>query len=253
MNTTTPISAVLIVNNEADNIVACLKAILQVTTDIVVVDSGSTDATPQLCEQLGAKVFHYGWKGYAQNKNFGNQQCQHDWILSIDADEVLSETLIDTIKNLNPKANEIYSLDRLTNFCGDWIHHSGWYPDWKTRIFNRKTIAWKGDYVHEKLAIPKHYKIVKLEGKLYHYSYKSLADHLARIKYYANLSAEELHAKGKKATIIKRFGSPIFRFIRTYFIKLGCLDGKNGFIISKRNAYLVYLKYYYLSLKNRTF
>jgi len=237
------LSAVVIVNNEEDNIKICLEALQKVTTDIVIVDSGSTDNTPAICEKMGARVFHYGWKGYAANKNFGATQCQNDWILSIDADEVLSEELIQKIKEISLQKNTVYSLDRITNYCGDWIHHSGWYPDWKPRIFNRNDVRWEGAYVHETLSMPSDFELQKLEGKLFHYSYKTSEDHLERIENYAELSAQKLKAAGKKSNFIKLYFSPLFKFFRTYIIKLGFLDGKSGWTISKRDAYLVWLKY----------
>ena len=169
--------------------------------------------------------------------------AQHDWILSIDSDEVLSEELIDTLNKVELKNGQVYSLDRLTNFCGKWIYNSGWYPEWKVRMFNREEVKWQGDYVHETLDIPANFLTVKLNGKLFHYSYKDKEDHLNRIKKYARLSAQERFEKGKKASFTKMWLSPIARFFRTYFIKKGFLDGKEGFLISWRSAYMVKLRY----------
>ncbi len=245
-----PISAVIITNNESENIVRTLKALQQVTDDIVVVDSGSTDDTMDLATAMGASVFAYGWKGYAQNKNFCNSQCQHEWILSIDADEVLSDELIQSIQSIDLQDDTIYLLDRITNFCGTWIRYCGWYPDWKPRLFQRGKVQWQGDFVHETLAIPSHFKKEKLQGKLYHYSFKSLDDHLERLERYADLSAQELYAKGKKASFFLLTFSPLWRFFKTYILKLGFLDGKNGYLISQRNAYMVRQKYRKLKILN---
>ena len=135
---------VIITKNEAANIERTLVAINKVCDDIVVVDSGSTDETVIIAERLGARVVPHHWEGYAANKNLGAEQAQHDWILSIDADEVLSDKLIGTLKDFSPQKNEVYELDRITNYCGDWIHYSGWYPDYKIRLYNKKYIHWQG-------------------------------------------------------------------------------------------------------------
>jgi len=245
------ISAVIITHNEAQNIAQCLSALKAVTDDILVVDSFSTDQTVALCEENGARVIQRKWEGYAKTKNFANSKAYHDWILSVDADEVLSNELIKSIQQAPAKDGMVYALDRINNFCGQWIKHSGWYPDWKVRLFNRTEVYWVGAYVHEKLKYPANYKVQKLKGKLYHYSYYTLDGHLQRIEKYSQLSAEELHAKGKKAGPIKMYLSPVARFLRTLVLKRGFLDGKNGWILSRRNAQLVYLKYKKLKALNR--
>ena len=245
------LSAVIITNNESKNIAKCICAIQKVSQDIVVIDSFSEDDTPEICRELGARVFQKKWAGYAKNKNFGNQQAKNDWILSIDADEILSDELITAIQELSLQKGEVYTLDRLNNFCGQWIKHCGWYPDWKKRIFNRTEVEWKGDYVHEILSFPTTFKVKKLKGVLYHYSYDSLEDHAARLRVYAKLAAEDLQANGKKVTSLKLWASPAIRFIKTYFIKLGILDGKNGLTISLRDAYQTYLKYSLLRKMNQ--
>ena len=238
-----PFSAVIITYNERQNIGPCLTALSQVAADIVIVDAYSTDDTVERSRQFGARVFQRAWQGYAKAKNYGNSCATYDWVLSIDADEVLSEALIATLQQWSPQPQSVYVLDRITNYCGRWISYSGWYPDWKPRLFDRRAVAWAGDYVHETLQIPPDYTIARLEGQLLHYSYKTSAGHLARIEKYAGLAAQELHAKGRRATVAKLWLSPIFRFLRTYFIKRGFLDGAAGYTISKRNAYLVHLKY----------
>lgn len=236
-------SAVVITFNEAGNIEACLRALLQVTGDIVVVDAFSTDGTPALAESLGARVIQTEWKGYSQNKNLGNQAARFEWILSIDADEVLSEELIQTLNELDPRSGVVYALDRLTNYCGKWIRHSGWYPDWKVRLFDRRQVGWKGDFVHETLAIPEGFHTIRLKGKLLHYSYKTEEDHRQRTDRYAALAAKDLHARGKRATFVKIWLSPAFRFLRTLVFNLAFLDGKEGWRISLSGARLVHRKY----------
>lgn len=237
------ISAVIITKNEEKNIAQCLQSLIEVVKEIVVIDAYSTDKTIEIAEKIGAKVFQKEWKGYSQNKNFGNDLAKNDWILSIDADEVLSPELITSIHELTLENSKVYSFNRLNNYCGQWIKYSNWHPDWKIRLFNKKQVTWSGDFVHEKLTFDKHITVVRLAGLLYHYSYQNSEDHWQRIEKYAQLSAQQLFQDGKKATFVKLWLSPIARFIKTYFFKKGFLDGKAGWIISVRNAYLVNRKY----------
>jgi len=237
------ISAVIITKNEAHNIAKCLSALKPVVDDILVVDSFSTDNTKAIAEENGARVIQKEWEGYAKAKNFANSKAYHDWILSVDADEILSNELIQQLQTISLTAGTVYALDRINNFCGQWIKHSGWYPDWKIRLFDRNEVYWVGAYVHEKLKHPANYAVKKLSGKLYHYSYSSLEDHKKRIETYSQLAAEDMYANGKKASFIKMYLSPVSRFFKTLLLKRAFLDGKNGWIISKRNALLVYLKY----------
>lgn len=241
--TKSQISAVIITHNEAKVIGECLEALKKVCNDIVVLDGFSEDETPDICKKMGVRLIQQKWLGYTQTKNHGNTLAKNDWILSIDSDEILSDDLITSLKNIELKNGEVYSLDRLTNFCGKWIYHSGWYPEWKIRLFNKKNVKWQGEFVHETLNIPDHFHEIQLKGKLYHYSYKDKNDHLIRIKKYARLSAQERFENGKKASFAKIWLSPIARFFRTYFLKKGFLDGREGFIISWRSAYMVNLRY----------
>lgn len=236
-------SITIITKNEADNIARCLDALRGLSDDILVLDSYSEDDTKTLAEAHGARVVQQPWLGYAASKNLANDRAHHDWILSIDADEVVSPELADTLRQLDPKPETVYRLDRLTSFCGQWIRHSGWYPDRKPRLFDKTQVEWQGEFVHETLAIPAHFKVVDLPGKLYHYSYRSHAEHLARIDRYSTLAAEELFAKGKNPSVLKTWFAPAARFIRTYFIKRGFLDGRMGWIIAWRNAVMVATKY----------
>lgn len=232
-------SVVIVTFNVADTIAACLRPLLEVADEVLVLDSFSTDGTVEICQKAGAKLIPQDWLGFSQTKNLGNSLAKNDWILSIDADEVLSDELVFSLKNLTPQPGTVYALDRLTNFCGKWIRHSGWYPDWKVRLFDRRQVRWQGDFVHETLSVPPDFQEVKLIGKLLHYSYKDSDDHLRRIEKYARLAAEEMHRQGKRVSFVRRLLSPLSRFIRTYFLKLGFLDGTAGWTIAVRNARLV--------------
>jgi glycosyltransferase involved in cell wall biosynthesis len=236
-------SVVIITKNEAANIQACLEPLLPLSDDVLVIDSGSTDGTRKIARNLGARVLETQWQGYAATKNWGNAQANYPWILSIDADEVLSEDLVQSLQNWQPQPETVFFLDRITNYCGTWVHHSGWYPDWKPRLFNRNEVHWRGEYVHETLTWPDSFQTEKLAGKLLHYSYRTQQDHWDRMERYAQLSAQELFSRGKKPTWVKRHLSPAFRFFRTWVIKQGWRDGRTGWTISRRNAYLVRRRY----------
>jgi len=243
------LSAVIITKNEATNIARCIQSLNGLVTEIIIVDAFSTDDTFQIAKDLGAKIVQKDWEGYSQNKNYGNQLAKNDWIISIDADEVLTEALKTHLQQLTLEKNTVYSINRLNNYCGQWIKYCSWHPDWNIRLFNRKVAQWKGDFVHEKLAFANHVNVIRLNGLLHHYSYQNSADHWQRIERYSQLSAQQLFQDGKKATFIKLWIAPIARFFRTYFIKLGFLDGIAGWTISIRTAYLVYRKYQLLKEK----
>lgn len=246
---TPKISVVFITYNEEKIIAKSIKSAQQITDDIVVVDSFSVDNTVAICKQMGAKVIQQKWLGYSAQKNLGNRHAKNDWILSIDADEVLSQELI---KNLNQLSltNEkiIYELNFLSNYCGKWMKHSGLYPEWHPRLFHRQYVHWDNEMVHEKIQCinptdEKDIQFKRLKGDILHYSVQNKKQHLEKIKHYTNLQVQKLQSKGKKATIIKRFFSPLALFLRNYFFKLGFLDGKMGWQIAKLNAYATYLKY----------
>ncbi|MCF8247862.1 MAG: glycosyltransferase family 2 protein [Saprospiraceae bacterium] len=243
LNPHTSITAVVISQNEARTIGQCVAALRKVCDEVLVLDSASTDGTIEICEKLGAKVLQQEWLGYSQTKNVGNEMASNDWILSIDSDEVLSEELIESLKNLQPETGKVYALDRITEYEGKWVRHSGWYPEWKVRLFDRHSVEWQGDFVHETLHIPADYQVVRLQGKLFHYSFKNTEDHLLRLVKYARLGAAEQFAKGKKVTFVKRWFAPAARFVRGFFIKRGFLDGRIGWLICKREAAMVRLRY----------
>ncbi len=236
-------SSVIITKNAADTIGKCVAALLNVCDEVLVLDSQSTDGTIEICERLGVKVVQQEWFGYAKTKNIGNAMARHDWILSIDSDEVLSEELVASLRKLRPEPGKVYALDRITEYEGKWVRHSGWYPEWKERLFDRRQVEWQGDFVHETLRIPADFQIVRLSGKLYHYSFKDVEDHLRRLEKYARLGAEEQFAAGKKVTFVKRWFAPAARFVRGFILKRGFLDGRTGWAICRREAMMVRLRY----------
>jgi len=243
-------SVVLITFNEEKNIKKCLDSIVYLTDDIVIVDSFSTDKTKQICKQYkNVNFIETEWKGYSQTKNFANQHVKHDYILSLDADEVVSEELRNSIKAID-KLLGVFEFNRLTNYCGKWIKHCGWYPDKKIRIFPKEGVYWEGEHVHETLFVPNTLTTTFLEGDLHHYSYHKIEDHYKQIENYSTLHAQKMKEAGKKATPFKMIFNPILKFIKTYFFQLGVLDGYSGLLIASISAKAVSMKYKKLQALN---
>ncbi|MEM9887907.1 MAG: glycosyltransferase family 2 protein [Bacteroidota bacterium] len=239
-----PISVTIITKNEAENIEACIQAALRVADEIIVVDSLSTDGTQQLCQILGAIVIERPFEGYVEQKNAAIDLASFDHILSLDADEILSESLIQSI--LAAKSNftaDAYEVNRLNNYCGQWIRHSGWYPDRKIRLFDRRKARWGGGRLHEHIVLEKNASLSLLEGDLLHYSYKNIPDHLNRINRYTDIMALAAYESGKKAGLEKVIFSPFINFNKRYFLKRGFLDGYYGFVIAIMGAYYNFMKY----------
>ncbi|NNF35887.1 MAG: glycosyltransferase family 2 protein [Saprospiraceae bacterium] len=229
-------SVIIIARNEAKHILASIESAFKVTDDVVVVDSGSSDDTVTIAKKAGARVYEYGWHGYGGNKNFGNQQAKNDWIISIDGDEIISPALIDTINQLIPENQTVYQLNSMVNYAGRWIKHSGWYPRWKHRMFNRKECKWNDALVHEDLTPLDDKKIIRLKGDLLHYSYSSISEHKDKVKEYAHLKARKWIEQGKRPSIGKRYLGPFFNLLKTYVLKFGFLDGKAGWTIARIDA-----------------
>ncbi|HXA01114.1 MAG TPA: glycosyltransferase family 2 protein [Cytophagaceae bacterium] len=237
-------SIVIITNNEASNIERTLLSVLNISSDIIIVDSGSTDDTLEICKKFPVKIFQHQWEGYAAQKNYGNSLTKNDWILSIDADEELSEELILEIKKEfdNPRA-DCYDLFFRTNFCGQWLSYGHWNPESHIRIFKKSIVHWNTDAVHEGLVIAKNLNIKKLKGKVNHYTIRNLEHYRQKNDYYINLAAQNMKRANKKAGFIKLYLSPAYRFIHSYIFKLGFLDGYFGYVIARETARVAYLKY----------
>lgn len=235
------ISAVIITYNEAHNITACVNSLVGVADEILVIDSFSTDETCKLAEEAGATVVSMEWKGYAQTKNTANTLVSASYILSIDADEVLSTEMKSAILTVKNHLSGAYSFRRKNFFCGKWIRFCAWYPDIKVRLFPKKGSEWQGDFVHETLKI--NVPITLLSGDLWHFTYTKKEQLIQKLEKYTDLAAAEMKKKGKKPTFLKLYFSPIFKFLKTYFVQLGILDGYYGAYISYHLAKAVHLKY----------
>ena len=243
----TKISVVIISYNAAHTIEPVLKSALSLSDDVIVVDSNSEDQTKEICKRLNVQFQKQDWLGYGKQKNVGNALAKNNWILSLDADEVLSEELITEIKNTPLHAQTVYSIPFINIYCGAVIKYGRWRNEKHVRIFNKTTVAWDENPVHEGLQITNH-KIVKLTHHIYHYSMNSKQEHLDKAKRYAEMGALKLHAQDKKASFLKLYINPIFRFVKDYFFSLGFLDGKLGLQIATIISKETFWKYQ--NLKN---
>lgn len=251
------LSACIIAYNEEKNIERCIKAVSLVADEIIVIDSFSTDDTVAIAERLGAKVSKRTFTGYGDQKFFAQQQATYDWVLSIDADEVISPELTQSILML--KADPVhaaYKIDILPNYCGHWIRHGGWYPQPKLRIWDRRRATMKNSQVHEGIELnDKHATVGHLKGDLLHYSYNTISDHLKKIEKYSEMGARADAAKGKSCSFLKLLVAPKWQFVNDFVLKLGFLDGYWGYIVCRNNAFSSFVKYaktrHYASLKKR--
>ncbi len=239
------LSAVIITLNEERNIGRCIDSLKGLADDILVVDSGSSDKTEAICTEKGARFIFNKWEGYLEQKNFANAKAEYPYIISIDADEALSDELRKSILTIKDSLNaDGYEMNRLTNYCGKWIRHGGWYPDRKLRLFHRDKFEWGGGKIHENVIMKvADATIERLSGNLLHYSYYSISEHIAQANHFTNLTAELAVEKGKQSGIIKILFSPIVKFIKDYIIKLGFLDGYYGYIVCRISAQATFMKY----------
>jgi glycosyltransferase involved in cell wall biosynthesis len=242
------ISVVIITFNEEKNIARCLESVKNIADDVVVVDSFSTDATQQICNAQGVRFIQHVFEGHIEQKNWAITQAKYPHILSLDADEALDDTLQTNILAIkNNWSQDGYYINRLTNYCGQWVRHCGWYPDKKLRLWDSRKGAWGGTNPHDKYELMAGDKNVNhLAGDILHYSYYTIDDHYKQVAYFTDIAAKALYLQGKKASFLVLVISPVIKFIRDYFFKLGLLDGLTGFTICKISAYATYLKYYKL-------
>lgn len=236
------ISATIIACNESKNIARAIRS-LACADEVVLVDSGSADDTVKVAQECGARVVNHPWEGFAAQKNFATSQARHDWILSLDADEELDETAQRAIlrwKAAEPAAAG-YRFARRARYLGRWILHSGWYPDYKLRLFDRRKGEWKGAYVHESVEVRGPVKT--LPGEILHYTWDSIDDQAQRIEFYTDLAAREMIDRGERAGPLRRILVPPWVFVRTFFLRLGLLDGYQGFLIAWMAARYVHREY----------
>lgn len=242
------LSVSIITFNEERNIARCLDSIKDIANEIVVVDSNSTDNTENICKQYGVKFIKQAFLGYIEQKNFALEKCKYQYVLSLDADECLSNELIQSIKKIkqNGFVADAYTMNRLSNFCGKWIKHGTWYPDTKLRILNTKKGKWGGTNPHDKLEMEANCSTAFLKGDIHHYSYYTIEEVITQQNKFTTIQAKAMYAKGKRSNWFKLVANPFVAFISGYIFKLGFLDGADGFFIASTVSYNTMLKYYKL-------
>jgi glycosyltransferase involved in cell wall biosynthesis len=236
------ISATIITCNEEQNIARAMES-LRCCDEILVIDSGSIDRTPEIAAKLGARVIESPWSGYARQKNLAAERASYDWILSIDADEALSEALEGEIWHIKKKGPgyDAYTMPRLAQYLGRWILHSGWYPDRKVRLYDRRKAEWAGEFVHESVQV--HGSVGHLQSDLLHFTCSSLSEHLKTMDRYTTLAAEQLVAQNKKIGWRHLVLDPGWTFWRTFILQRGFLDGVEGLTIAQMAALYNFVKY----------
>ena len=222
------LSAVVIASNEEFAIGACLDS-LAWCREILVVDSGSTDRTRAIAVERGARVVDHEWEGYGRQKNFAVRQATNDWVLCVDADEIVSPELRASIeKTLTAPAFRAYEMARCNRFMGRWLRHGEGYPDWILRLFDRRVANWSEDPVHEKVLTE--VEVGRLDGDLLHESAQTLHSYLEKQNRYTSLQAEVLCRNGIRPSRFKLVFSPLVRFLKFYFLRRGFLDGVPGLV-----------------------
>lgn len=239
------LSGVIITYNEERNIEKCLQSLVDVVDEIIVVDSFSTDKTKTICTKYNVTFIEQTFLGYIGQKNFALSQANNDYIVSLDGDEALSKTLQKSILNLkNNWTVNGYYCNRFNNFCGQWIKHSDWYPNKKLRVFDRRKAQWSGINPHDNVVMhDSNSKTGYLKGDILHWTYQTYSEFNLKTEYFSSIAAKAYFDLGKKAPIWKILFNPTWAFFKAYFLRLGFLDGINGFVICVQTANITFLKY----------
>jgi glycosyltransferase involved in cell wall biosynthesis len=247
----THISGVVITFNEEKKIANCLKSLLPVCDEIIVLDSLSTDGTEDICKNLGVRFIQQPFLGYIEQKNYALSFATNNMVLSLDADECLSEALQQSILAVKRNMDaDGYTMNRLTRYCDKWIYHCGWYPDIKLRLFNKTKAHWGGTNPHDKIMMAAGSKQLHLKGDILHYSIDSVEQHVQQATRFSIISAKAKYQKGETSNRLKTLLHALGRFFKTFFLKAGFLDGYYGWLIAKHSAQGVYLRYSLLEPRN---
>jgi len=247
----TKLSVIIITKNEADNIRACLESVSW-ADEIIVVDSGSSDDTVDICKASGAQVhITSDWPGFGIQKNRALSHATCEWVLSLDADERVTSDLrseIETALN-DPHGHDAFRIPRLSSFCGRYMRHSGWYPDYVTRLFHRGAARFSDDLVHESVIV--NGSVGTLRQPLLHETFRDLEELLTKINQYSTAGARMLSEKNRTISLKKAVGHAVWAFFRTYIIRAGFLDGREGFMLAVSTAESTYYRYVKLLLLNK--
>lgn len=238
-----PLSLVVITRDEEDHIERCLSSV-PFASEIIVLDSFSSDRTVERAKAHGAKVFQEKFLGFGPQRNRAVSLASHDWVLCLDADEALSEeaqkAVIDLFETGAPR-KFAYQFSRLSYHMGRWIHHGGWFPDWQLRLFNRQQASWDQALIHEKVVA--NCEVGRIREPIHHWVFDDLADQIQTNNKYSTLGAQTLKKNGKRFHLFQLITKPGFKFLETYVWKRGFLDGMPGFVIAVGAAYSIFLKY----------
>lgn len=239
------ISATIITFNEEKKIGPCLESLQGIADEIVVVDSLSTDRTLEICRQFGTVIISHAFEGYVAQKNFAMSQASYDYVLSLDADERLSDKLRSEILKIKENWGDAdgYEMNRFNNYCGHWIRFCGWYPDRKIRLWDRRAGRWTGTDPHDKVSLTKQ-RVKRINGDILHYAYFTVDEHLRQMHKFAEVAAKAKYKKGVKPLfLIHVILNPFFKFFKKYVLQLGFLDGYYGFVFCAAASSLNFFKY----------
>lgn len=244
------LSVIIITKNEAENIRACLESVAW-ADEIIVVDAGSSDATVEICRELKTRVFVHDWPGFGAQKNRALAYASYDWVLSLDADErVTPELRVEIESALQNAPADGYEIPRLSSFCGRFMHYSGWHPDFVLRLFRRGRGSFSDALVHESVQLQG--SVARLQQPLLHYSYRDFDEVLSKLNSYSSAASTMLQRRGKKGGLAQAVLHGLWAFIRTYILRAGFLDGREGFMLAVMNAENSYYRYIKLWLKQKS-
>ncbi len=241
------ISACIIAMDEADRIVPCLESVA-FCDEILVVDSGSSDGTQDIARAHGATVIETDWPGWVKQKNRAAEAAEHDWILSLDADERVDDELRASIEALRDgtlaraETPRAYDLTRKVFYLGRWIKHGGWYPEWRVRLFHRGHARWGGVDPHDRIEHDGTTGRIA-RGHLEHFTYRSMEDQMRQMARLSKARADAMYARGRRSSLLAMLLRPTWRFFHGYVLRLGFLDGRAGYVVARVNAHYVFMKY----------
>jgi glycosyltransferase involved in cell wall biosynthesis len=243
------ISVVIISFNEEKNIGRCIDSVKELADEIIILDSYSTDQTVEIARSKGAIIKQQAFLGYIEQVNAAVDMASHHYILSLDADEALDQVLKESIRKASEKfTSRAYRMNRLSNYCGQFIHHGSWYPDRKIRLFDRRIARWGGVNPHSRVVLQENIQVEHLRGDILHYSYYTISEHVAQNNKFSTISAETYFSQGKKTSVFKILLNPVWAFIQSYILRAGFLDGLFGLVIAIQIAHLTFLKHLKLYL-----
>jgi len=238
------LSAVIITYNEEEYVNACLASLADIADEIIVVDSFSTDKTEDICKSFNAKFIRHPFEGYVEQKNFAITLASNKWILSLDADEALSDELRRSILNVkNDLSYDGYIFNRSNNYCGKWLRFSGWYPDRHLRLFRSDRGQWGGLNPHDKFRLQEGCRSKRLNGDLLHWNFKSYDEHLQKMEKFSSIAASSYLNAGRRSGLLSAEFHSAWSFFSSFILRTGFLDGYYGYKVCTISSYGCWLKY----------